>query len=361
MCSDMKKNAIIFIAIGVVVVGLVIFRFATGKVESPESIDDIQKREGIPVEVLTLQKGPFERWKVFSGSVEGKEQATLYSNIPARVKKVNGKQGDKISSGRTIINLDPLSSAQTYSALNMARVRTKDAKRLYERMEPLYNAGAVSKEDFDQVKSGYEIARAGLTDVTYTTKLKSPIRGILTDLRVNVGDKVDPGQTLAMVADLSSMKVIFDASQSEVEEIKVGQPVIVGKDKNKRNKTDGFDGELSKISLSADLETRLFRAEAKLEPNDRLKPGTIQYIQIRTYRNEEAITVPINAVLERQGEFYLFVVSPSQTAQKRKVSVGKPGDKSIEIVAGLEVGEQIIVFGQNRLTGDEKIKVVEQK
>lgn len=355
----MKRNAIVFIIIGVLVVATVVYRFATGKVESPESIDDIQKREGIPVEVITIQKGLFERWRIFSGTVEGKEQASLYSNIPARVRKVYGKQGDKVSPGRTIIDLDPLSSVQTYSALNLARVRTQDAKRLFGRMEPLYKAGAISKEEFDQVKSRYEIARAGLTDVTYTTKLKSPIRGILTDLRVNVGDKVEPGQTVAMVADLSSMKVIFNVSQKEVEEIKSGQPVIIGNNKDDRGKTNGSEGTISKISLSADIETRLFRAEAKLESSDKLRPGTIQYIQVKTYRNEEAITVPINSVLERQGEFYLFVVGPDQSAEKRKVTIGETGDKNVEIQEGLDVGEQIVVLGQNRLTGAEKVKVVE--
>lgn len=354
----MRRNALILLIIVAVVLAAVVGRFALGKGEKAESIDEIQKRDGVPVNAVAVEPASFERWRTFSGSVEGKEQAILYANIPARVRKVHFKQGDPIRKGRTIISLDPLSSAQAHSALNMARIQTQDAKRMYNRMLPLYQAGAISKEEFDQVKSAVEMASAGYTDATYTTSLKSPLRGVLTDLRVNPGDKIDPGQTLGMVADLSGAKMILDISQDDAKEIAMDQPVVIGKAKQDRH-NGATKGRIAKISLSADMETRLFRVEVELESSDRLRPGTLQYAQVQTYRAESVISIPINAVLLDGDSRYVFVVNEQGKSEKRVVKTGHTNEQDVEITEGLALGDTVVIWGQNRLSGGEKVKRVE--
>lgn len=355
----MNKNAIILLIIAGLILSVVAFRFATKETVSAESIEDIQKREGVPVDVLTVKPQNFERWRTFSGQIEGKKQAVIYANIPARVLKVHKKQGDKVYKGKVLVSLDPLSATQTYSAQSVARIQYEDAKRMYDRMLPLFEAGAISKEEFDQVKSGVAMAKAGLTDVSYLTRLKSPIHGMLTDLRVSPGDKVDPGQTVATVADISGAKLIMNVSQSDVDELKVGQPVCMGNDKANRSK-DSPDGVISKISISADMATRLFRVEVELVTEKSLRPGTLQFVQVLTYSAEGIVKIPLDSVITKNDEKYVYTVTGGGTSEKKPVATGITNEDDYEITGGLAPGDRVVVWGQNRLTGGEKVKVVSQ-
>jgi len=354
----MKTNKIIVIVVLVLVVAIIGYRFLSAKTESSESIDDIQKRDGIPVNVQVVNPAPFERWRVFSGTVEGKKQATLYSNIPARVRKVHAKQGDKVSRGKTIISLDPLSATLSYSALRSSKIQYEDAKRLYERMKPLYEAGAVSKEDFDRVESGVKMARAGYTDISSTISLKSPISAILTDLRVNPGDKVDPGQTLAVVADLSGAKMIMNVSQSDVEEIRKSQKVVLGNTASERN-TSSLGGTISKISLSADMKSRLFRVEADLDYDENLRPGTLRYVQVRTFKADNAISIPLGSVIQKNEQFFVYIVNAEGKSELRQIQVGHSNETDYEVLSGLTQGETLVIWGQNRLTAGDMVKIID--
>lgn len=353
----MKKTTIILLVIIVLAVGFMVFRLVTGETEKSLSIEDIQKKEGIPIDVTHVKLGTFERWRVFSGTVEGKEQASLYANFSARVRKVYATQGDKIYKGKTVIAMDPLSSSQTYSAFNMSRIRMEDAKRMYERMLPLHKSGAISNEDFDQVKSGYEMAKAGFTDARHSITLTSPIRGTLTDLRVNAGDKVEPGQPLAVVADISGAKAVMDVSEADVSELTDGQKVVMSSSSSER--TDNLmTGEISRISLSADMMTHLFRVEARLDVEGEFRFGILRYVHVLTYRNEKAVMAPLSALIQKGNEYFVFTVNEKSEALLTPVSIGKRNDKQAEISAGLSEGQTLVTWGQNRLSGGEKVKVI---
>ncbi|MCL4233534.1 MAG: hypothetical protein KJ042_03335, partial [Deltaproteobacteria bacterium] len=98
----MKRSVILVVGIGVAAAALVGYRFAKGKPVAQKSIEEIQKEQGVPVEALTVEAGRFERWRRFSGELQGKEQAVLYANVPARVAKVAAVQGEAVGKGKLI-------------------------------------------------------------------------------------------------------------------------------------------------------------------------------------------------------------------------------------------------------------------
>ncbi len=353
----MKRSVILVVGIGVAAAALVGYRFAKGKPVPQKSIEEIQKEQGVPVEAMTAEAGRFERWRRFSGELQGKEQAVLYANVPARVAKVAALQGDAVGRGRLIIRLDPLSATQSYSAISAARIQADDAKRFYERLAPLYEAGAVAKEDFDRAKSAYDMARAALTDTSGSMTLSSPIKGTLTDVRVREGDRVDPLQTLAVVADLSGAKFVMDVSQSDVEELKSGQTVAVC-DEDVAIADCNVRGSISRVSLSADASSRLFRVEAELPSMESPRLGTMRYARVLVYDRDGALAVPIESVIARDGKYSVFTVE-GDAAKRREVTIGKNDDRRVEIVSGLSPGERVVTWGANRIADGAKVKVVE--
>lgn len=353
----MKRSVLLVVGIGVAAAALVGYRFAKGKPVPQKSIEEIQKEEGVPVEALTARAGRFERWRRFSGELQGKEQAVLYANVPARVAKVAAVQGETVGRGRLIIRLDPLSATQSYTALSAARIQAEDAKRFFERLAPLYEAGAVAKEDFDRAKSAYDMARAALTDASGSMTLSSPIKGTLTDVRVREGDRVDPLQTLAVVADLSGAKFVMDVSQSDVEELRTGQTVAVC-DEGVAVDDCRVRGTISRLSLSADASSRLFRVEAELPSMENPRLGTMRYARVLVYEKDSALAVPIESVIARDGRMSVFIVEDG-VAKRRDVTVGKNDERRAEIVSGLAEGEQVVTWGANRIADGAKVKVVQ--
>ncbi|MCL4233541.1 MAG: efflux RND transporter periplasmic adaptor subunit, partial [Deltaproteobacteria bacterium] len=255
------------------------------------------------------------------------------------------------------IRLDPLSATQSYAALSAARIQADDAKRFYERMAPLYEAGAVAKEDFDRAKSSYDMARAALTDASGSMTLSSPITGTLTDVRVREGDRVDPLQTLAVVADLSGAKFVADVSQGDVEELRPGQTVAVCDD-GVAIADCGARGAISRVSLSADSSSRLFRVEAELPSMESPRLGTLRYARVLVHERDGALAVPIESVITREGKTSVFVVE-GDIAKRREVTIGKNDERRVEIVTGLSPGERVVVWGANRIADGAKVKVVE--
>jgi len=351
--SMMRPRNIVIALIVVGLAGLIIYRFATfSSGEKPASIEDVRRENGIPVDVFVAKTGEFTRWKKLIGSVEGIKQAPIYANMPARIRQVHAKQGQKIRSGQTIITLDPLSVSQSYSALEGARLNYENLKREYDRLKPLHEAGAISDSQFDQIKVAMESAQAALRDVSSSIRLHSPIRGVLTDMRVRAGDKIEPGSTLAVVADLSEAVIKLNVSRQDLAELQQGQLVMLnGGDDN------GVRGHVSRVSLSADPQTRLFLVEITLDGEGSVLPGTLQTVKVRTAFLENALTIPIAAVVGGQQDPQTFVVKTDGTVEKRKLKVSASNSKLVVIEDGVAEGEQVVVWGANLLTGGEKVQI----
>jgi RND family efflux transporter MFP subunit len=122
-----------------------------------------------------------------------------------------------------------------------------------------------------------------------------------------------------------------------------------------------YDGKIRKISLSANTVTRLFRVEVELASAANARPGTLSYVQVKTYQANDTIAVPLRAVISKQNESYVFVINQDNIGQKRLVKTGRMNDDSYEILTGLEPGEKIVIYGQNRLSDGEKVLVLDEK
>lgn len=352
-CRKMKLRNIILILVFLGLAALIIFRFATfSKGEKPLSIEEVQRKDGIPVDVFVAKMDHFTRWKKLVGSVEGIKQAPIYSNMTARVRNVMVKQGQRVGRGQAIIVLDPLSVSQSYQALEGARLQYENLKREYERIKPLYEAGAVSESQFDQLKLGLEAAKAALKDIRSSITLRSPISGIVTDLRVRMGEKTEPGLTLAVIADLRKANLKLEVSQRDLEELKEGQEIIV----TNGDQSQQASGTIKRISLSADPETRLFLVEATIDGNGHIRPGTLQNVRIKTTDLEQALVIPRDAVITSTGQMFVFVVA-NDKCEKREIKVANYNDTMIVVEEGLSLGEQVVIWGMNLLNGGETVQI----
>ncbi|MDP8222478.1 MAG: efflux RND transporter periplasmic adaptor subunit [Candidatus Lernaella stagnicola] len=356
----MKLRNIIIAIIVLGLAGLIAFRFFTaGKGEKTPSIDDVRRADGVPVDVYAIQNATFEKWLEKTGALEGINQASIYANMPARIRTVHVQQGQKVGAGRAIVSLDALSSTQSYAAREGARLQYETAKREFDRLQPLHEAGALSDSQLDRARLAMDTARAVSRDAAASLTLKTPIAGVVTDVRVRAGQKVEPGETLAVVAKTDQARVKMDVSSSDIKKIAAGQVAMVVENGD----NELASGQVCCVSLSADPKTRLFLVEAILDSNGLLPPGTLQRVKIRTDFQENALQVPSDALHTDAKGYFVFVVGGENKAEKRPIVIGPHNNKMVVVEDGLQAGEQVVVWGANLLSGGEKVqihKVVEQ-
>jgi membrane fusion protein (multidrug efflux system) len=181
--------------------------------------------------------------------------------------------------------------------------------------------------------------------------IKSPISGNVAKVTVDVGAMVNPQASVAVIMDYSSIQVEFNVAEANMNCINKNSRVRVMID---ALPNETFQGVVSEITPVVDPVTRTLGVKATVNNSRKLlRPGMTARVAINLGEKSNVLVIPKDALLDG----YLFVVSDS-TAERREVVPGIIGDKNAEIISGLKDGERVVVVGQQRLAGGEKVTPV---
>jgi RND family efflux transporter MFP subunit len=257
----MKK--IIIIAIILIVVVIVVYRIATkGNKRNVQSISEIQKEKGVPVEVAEVTETELNRTIRFSGTVEGINQSQARADISERIVEFNVEIGDWVTQGQILGKLDPESPQVMVS---QAKLAAEDAEREVQRMKSLFEQGAISRQTLEKVELSYNIAAANYKQVLEVVNITAPISGMVTDIFYRVGEIPPPGMPIARIADMSRIRVKMEVSPNFRPDLKPGQKALIYYPDAPQKK---IIGTVEKVSYSADAENRNFQAYVTAEnPN----------------------------------------------------------------------------------------------
>ncbi|MDD5492787.1 MAG: efflux RND transporter periplasmic adaptor subunit [bacterium] len=255
----------------------------------------------IPVHLATVQAGPIESLVNFVGEVRGLNEANVYPKVSGKLLKKVVDEGAMVKAGQTIALLD--------------------------RDEPAM--------DYKEVE------------------VTAPISGVFTGYLVDLGTKIDPQDSLGSVADTSIIKVVANIPEKDLPRIK--------KDYLAKVKVDAypgheFTGMVDMVKAKIDSNTRTTEVNIRIDNKERkLKTGMFAKGRV-IERAYQGVLIPIDAVLKEQDSSFVYI-SDGKAAVKRQVFTGLIQDSLIEIVAGLKVGEQIVVVGQDNLRDGAKVEV----
>jgi membrane fusion protein (multidrug efflux system) len=181
--------------------------------------------------------------------------------------------------------------------------------------------------------------------------IQAPISGNVANIMVGVGSMVSPQAPVALVVEYSRVEVAFDMSENAIGCVDKSSKVRVAID---ALPDVPFTGTVSEVSPVIDPATRSVRAKATIENTKKiLKPGMTARVILTLGARDDVLAVPRDALLDG----YLFVVIDS-TAERRDVEVGLVGDEYVEILSGLAEDELVVVVGQQRLAGGEKVNPI---
>lgn len=257
--------------------------------------------------------------------------------------------GDRVRQGQVLVTLDP-------TQYNQALVQLKTVEDDYNRLKPVYDAGGISAQQIDQAKASLDVQREVVANLKKNIELRSPIAGVVTARNNEAGD-LFMNQPILHVMQISPVKVIANIPEQFFPVVKVGMPVDLKLD---AYPDQTFSGKVSLIHPALDATTRTFTVEVTV-PNggETLRPGMFART-IFNMGSKEGVMVPDVAVQKQVGssERYLYVVKEGK-AERRRVTLGRQTGAQIDILSGVEPGEEVAVTAFSRLDDGVEVEIAE--
>jgi RND family efflux transporter MFP subunit len=349
----MKRMVIGIIVLAIAAVVIVRIVQASAPVEPTPDVAEIRQQAGIPVEVAPATVGPLEVRRSFTGTVRGIRSATVRARTADQILEIPVSVGQRVSEGEVVLRQ---SSQGSQSSVRQAEVAHAQALRTVERLRPLHEKGAISSQDWDNAQTALSVAEANLEAAQRAIVLTSPIAGIVTDIMETQGSFPGSGDPLMRISDLSRVQVLLGVSPGQREELAVGQRALL---------PSGIaEGRITRIALQADPENRLIEVEVTFPGSaatvggtagtPALVPSTLANIEIVVGTRDSALQIPASAL--QNGS--VWVVDGQSLAHARPVEVGLVGNGSVEILQGLEAGEQVVTAGASLLSDGVRTRVV---
>ncbi len=299
----------------------------------------------LPVEVRRLVPEPLAEQLSTTGTVLANEEVDLVSEIAGKVESIRFSEGSRVETGQLLLEID---DEELQAEVARARHRAELMERRERRQQKLREEGVISQEEYDFVASELNVLRSELrlreAQLGKTT-IRAPFAGVIGLRRVSAGSFLTPQTRIATLQDLDPVKVEFSIPEMYVGEVAVGHSIeftVKGSDRR-------FRGEVYAIEPSVDPATRSLVLRARCPNRDgALVPGAFASVELVVRQVAEALTVPSIAVIPELGGKKVFVVEEGR-AQPRSVETGiRTGDR-VQITAGLEPGDRVIVSAIQQL------------
>ncbi len=411
----MKKKTLIII--GVIAVALIVVLIAGKKAGWFGASGNIKE-----VEITMIEPIQIVETVSATGKIQPELEVKLSSEVSGEIIELPVVEGQLVEKGDLLVRINPdiYQSSLQRSRAGLQNVRAnyaqaeanlKEAKANYDRNKTLFEKGVISKAEWDRAVAAYEVAEASknaayysmqsasatvteATDNLARTSIFSPMRGTISKLAVELGERVVGTQQMAgteimRVANLASMEVEVDVNENDIVKVAVNDSTIVEVDAYLKREFKGIVTEISNSAiegLTADqvtnfkVKVKILKSsyedllEGKPENYSPFRPGMTATVDIITRRRDNVIGVPISAIVIRNDttsnpgkkpvnavtdkKFETVFVKDGNQAKLRVVTTGIQDNRNIEIVSGLKEGETVITGPYNTVTkslkdGDE--------
>ncbi len=303
-----------------------------------------------PIPVLTVSEQVTPRDRVWDGTVQAVNRATLSAQTAGRVVELPFDVNDYVPKGAVVARFTDVeqgSAARAAAAqVRSAQAAYTDAEAQYSRIAQVYARKLVSKAQYDQtlaardsaraaLDAAQQNARAALQSQNYTV-VRAPYAGIVTQRFVQIGEAVQPGQPLIAGISLNQLRVEAQVPQSDVDAIRKYARAWVVLDGGRKRI------EAAKVIVFpyADPTTHTFTVRLELPPADTgLNPGEVVQVAFMI-GSRPRLLVPDSALLQR-GEITGVYVVRDGGITLRQVRLGARFGAQVEVISGLTAGETI--------------------
>lgn len=353
------KTGVFLGVLGVALV-IVLIVFTTGK---DKQGGDVYGEIPMPklVAISAVEIGQQNRYTELSGTLQAGEETQVSFEIGGVIAELLHRAGDQVRVGEIMARVDSTDYSvrlvQAESGLDKARVNHQQAGDNFARLEQLYSAGAISASDYEAAQHFLTVAESDLnqTQQAYDLlqgklSLAAPVTGTVIARLAATGELVSPGTPIFRIGQLDPLKVILPVPDHEIALWRVGQDVtltLYGKSRQ---------GKVTRIIPVANQGTGTIGVEVSVaNPGRDWFPGQV-VVAGRATAAKTGLFVPAGAVINRGEDKPFLFVAVDGKAVKRPVTTGELFGNQLEILSGLDEGEQLVVKGAELLFDGDSIE-----
>ncbi len=328
----------------------------------------VEEPEGNEIPYLKEQA-----WKVDFANQEVKKQMYFYTIrttgqvlippsdeavISAKSSGIVNFNGNSYISGMNVFKGEGLFSVSG-SNLNEQNINTKilEARYEYEKAESEYKRAVelvkdkiISEKEFLAIENTYDISRTLYKSLTQNysnsgIKVFSPISGFIRTINVQQGQFVEAGQTLAVISKNSRLLIKADLSQKYFDIINQIQSANFRTPDGKTYDTESLNGRYIISGKSTGQDNLLLPINFEIDYRNDLIPGTFIEVFLKTTRIPDALVIPVSALIEEQGVFYVYVQTSGEGFEKREVNITGSDGMLVQVLSGINEGERVVTKG----------------
>ncbi|MDZ7723383.1 MAG: efflux RND transporter periplasmic adaptor subunit [candidate division KSB1 bacterium] len=309
----------------------------------PESPAEAKKSNAKLVKVQTVQTRKLTEKLKLPGTLRAENVANILATAEGKISKLLVREGDRVQSNQVVAML---SSLVREDIINSARLLVQ-AKQEALTKEP--NNSELQRE-LEQAQADYQFALQQYKEIPVT----SPIAGVVSQRRVDLGDMVPAKTKLFEIQSSARLLADVPVSELDIRKLKTGQTAEILADACPEKR---FHGVIQRIYPQVNSQTRNGIVEIKLKnPCSNLRAGMFVRVLFVTQTLENALAIPVRAIIERPQHKTCFVVRNGK-AEEKILQTGLQTDGWLEILSGVAPGDKIVIEGQQQLKTGTVVKI----
>lgn len=334
---------------------------------------DVAKIEDLPpvvVSAVLVNSQVTQAPVVYSATIEPVDQAQIATKVMGQIKAIHVEEGEAVQRGQLLVELDSndiqAKLAQAEAGIAEATAHFENAERNLARFEELFAKNAATQKEVDDVRVMFQSAKARLEgakqmkkeveELLQYTQLLAPFSGVVTKKHAAEGDLAKPGFPIITLENNRQVKITALIPENRIHLVREGMPVrVVIPSVGEGNAT--YDATIDQIFPSADPQSHQFEIKVVMEnPSGDLKAGMFARVLIEKSR-QETIRIPREAIFQRGQLEGVYVVSEDNRARLRWIRTGRSFGSDVEVIAGLDAGERVIVNYEGNLKDGQRVEV----
>ena len=344
----------------------------------------ISSKDLISVKTELVEKRDIIETVSASGKIQPETEVKISPDVSGEIVSLYVMEGDKVEKGDLLLKIKPdtyqsiLERSQaslntSKSALEKAIAQLSESESNFSRNKILFENGTISRSEFEKIEASYKVAVLSVEDGEYMvssaeaslreaqenlnkTNIYAPIRGTISRLNIELGERVVgtaqmAGTELLRLANLNLMEVAVEVNENDINSVSLNDTALIEVDAYLGNTYKGIVSEIANsanvMGVSADQVTN-FEVKVRILDEVSFRPGMTATVDIQTERAYGVLSLPIQAVTTRkdtantENKVECVFAFQDNVANFIKVETGIQNDEFIQILSGLEEGQDII-------------------
>ncbi len=384
-----RKKKFFYWVASIILIAIVIILYLTGFLAHSVEVEVANVTKIYPSQTFTILNA--------SGYIVAQRKAAVASKVTGRLVSIKVEEGSRVRKGEIIAQLeneDMLASKQQAEAnlkvaqynLEQAKAELTDAGLHFNRIKNLFEQDFVSKADYDTADARYKKAVALVESAEASVKasvaalqvakvsleytlIRAPFDAVVLTKNADIGDIVSPFSAAAnakaavvTIADMSSLQVEVDVSESNIQNVKIGQPCEIQLDALPDLR---FRGKVHMIVPTADRTKATVLVKVSFIDRDkRILPemsAKVAFLSREVKLEEQDPFTAINkdAVATRNGKSFVYLVMKDRV-KETPITIGAQLGEMVEILNGVKAGDRVVLKPLNKMRDGLRIKIKEK-